>query len=118
MKIVVFCHSLTSDWGHGAAHFLRGIVGELQAAGHAVDVYEPEDGWSRKNLLADQGQAAIVAFATRFPGLRSRRYRPGEPNLDRVLAGADVVLVNEWTDPSLVAAIGAHHVAHGQYRLL
>jgi spore maturation protein CgeB len=118
MRVVIFCHSLTSDWGHAGAHFVRGVVGELQACGHSVDVYEPEDGWSRKNLLADQGQAAVVAFATRFPTLRSRRYRPGEPNLERALGGADVVLVNEWTDPALVAAIGAHHAAHGHYRLL
>jgi spore maturation protein CgeB len=118
MKFVVFCHSLVSDWGHGAAPFLRGIVGELQAGGHAVDVYEPEDGWSRRNLLIDQGQPAVVAFATRFPSLRSRRYRPGEPNLDRALAGADVVLVHEWTDPALIAAIGAHRASRGTYRLL
>jgi len=118
MKIVIFCHSLTSDWGHDAAHFLRGVVGELQASGHAVDVYEPEEGWSRRCLLADQGQAAVVAFATRFPALRSRRYRPGEPNLERALAGADVVLVDEWTDPALVAAIGAHRATRGTYRLL
>jgi spore maturation protein CgeB len=118
MKIVVFCHSLTSDWGHGAAHTLRGVVGELQAGGHAVDVYEPEEGWSRRCLLADQGQAALVAFATRFPALRSRRYRPGEPNLERALAGADVVLVDEWTDPALVAAIGAHRATRGTYRLV
>jgi spore maturation protein CgeB len=118
MKLVIFCHSLVSDWGHGAAPFLRGVVGELQAAGHAVDVYEPEDGWSRRNLLIDQGQPAVVAFATRFPALRSRRYRPGEPNLDRTLAGADVVLVHEWTDPALIAAIGAHRASRGTYRLL
>jgi spore maturation protein CgeB len=118
MKLVIFCHSLMSDWGHGAAHFLRGVVGELQAGGHAVDVYEPEDGWSRKTLLADQGQSAMVGFATRFPGLRSRRYRPGEPNLERALAGADAVLVNEWTDPALVAAVAAHRASRGQYKLL
>jgi spore maturation protein CgeB len=118
MKLVIFCHSLTSDWGHAAAHAIRGAVGELQAGGHAVDVYEPEDGWSRKSLLADQGQAALVAFATRFPALRSRRYRPGEPNLDRALAGADAVIVDEWTDPALIAAIGAHRATRGTYRLL
>jgi spore maturation protein CgeB len=118
MKIVVFCHSLTSDWGHAAAHALRGLVAELQAGGHAVDVYEPEDGWSRRSLLAAEGQAAVVAFATRFPTLRSRRYRPGEPHLDRALAGAEAVLVDEWTDPALVAAVGAHRASHGAYRLL
>jgi spore maturation protein CgeB len=118
MHFVIFCHSLTSDWSHAHAHFLRGIVGELQAGGHTVDTYEPEDGWSRRNLLLDQGQAAVVAFATRFPNLRSRRYRPGGPDLDRALANADVVLVHEWTDAALVSAIGAHHASHDHYRLL
>ena len=32
-KIVLFCHSLRSDWNHGNAHFLRGIATELQRAG-------------------------------------------------------------------------------------
>ena len=109
MHVVVFCHSLVSDWNHGSAHFLRGIVSELLADGHTVDVYEPEDGWSRRNLQLDQGEAAFVAFATRFPALHSKRYRPGGPNLDRALGGADVVLVHEWTGRgALVAAIGAH----------
>ena len=26
MTIVIFCHSLISDWNHGNAHFLRGVV--------------------------------------------------------------------------------------------
>ena len=30
MKFVLFCHSLVSDWNHGNAHFLRGVVRELQ----------------------------------------------------------------------------------------
>ncbi|MGH8174867.1 MAG: glycosyltransferase, partial [Steroidobacter sp.] len=47
MKFVLFYHSLVSDWNHGNAHFLRGVVSELLARGHAVDVYEPENGWSR-----------------------------------------------------------------------
>jgi spore maturation protein CgeB len=118
MHFVIFCHSLTSDWGNPDAHFQRGLVAELQADGHVVDVYEPEDGWSRRNLVLAEGHAALVAFATRFPTLHSRRYRPGGPNLDRALAEADVVLVHESTDAALVAAVGAHHAAHGHYRLL
>jgi spore maturation protein CgeB len=118
MHFVVFCHSLVSDWNHGNAHFLRGIVTELGSLGHTVDVYEPEDGWSRRNLREDQGEAALVAFRQRFPHLHSKRYRPEGPSLDRALADADVVLVHEWTDPALVAAIGAHRETHGHYRLL
>ena len=44
MRIVLFCHSLISDWNHGNAHFLRGIASELQACGHHVAAYEPANG--------------------------------------------------------------------------
>ena len=40
MRFVLFCHSLLSDWNHGNAHFLRGVVTELCERGHLVDVYE------------------------------------------------------------------------------
>ena len=30
-RLALFCHSLRSDWNHGNAHFLRGVVSELQA---------------------------------------------------------------------------------------
>ena len=33
MNFVLFYHSLSSDWNHGNAHFLRGIVSELLARG-------------------------------------------------------------------------------------
>ena len=33
MRVVMFYHSLLSDWNHGNAHFLRGIVRELIAIG-------------------------------------------------------------------------------------
>ena len=41
MRVVMFYHSLISDWNHGNAHFLRGVVSELRARGHEVIVYEP-----------------------------------------------------------------------------
>ena len=53
MKIALFYHSLISDWNHGNAHFLRGVVRELLALGHTVEVYEPASGWSLQNLLWD-----------------------------------------------------------------
>ena len=60
MRVVLFCHSLVSDWNHGNAHFLRGVVRELLARGHDVRVLEPPDGWSRQNLArrAGRGRAA------------------------------------------------------------
>jgi spore maturation protein CgeB len=41
MKIVVFSRPPASDRDHGNAHFLRGVVAELQERGHAVTVREP-----------------------------------------------------------------------------
>ncbi len=106
MKFVLFYHSLVSDWNHGNAHFLRGVVAELQARGHAVDVYEPEGGWSRMQMLAEGGPEAEAAYAAHFPTLRSRTYDPDTLDLDAALDGADVVLVHEWNEPELVARIG------------
>ena len=63
MRVVLFCHSLVSDWNHGNAHFLRGICGELLARHHGVEVYEPADAWSVANLVAEHGQAPIEGFA-------------------------------------------------------
>jgi spore maturation protein CgeB len=47
MKFVLYAHSIVSDWNNGNAHFLRGILGELQRRGHATLALEPQDGWSR-----------------------------------------------------------------------
>src|SRR3954469_8881034 len=59
MRIVIFCHSLASDWNHGNAHFLRGVCSELVARGHDVAVYEPHDAWSAQNLVAEAGESAL-----------------------------------------------------------
>ncbi len=118
MRFVLFCHSLLSDWNHGNAHFLRGVVRELQRRGHAVRVFEPADGWSRSNLIAEHGQAPLLAFRAVFPDLSPEIYDPATLDLDRALDGADVVIVHEWTAPELVARIGRHRAAGGGYRLL
>ena len=106
MKFVLFYHSLVSDWNHGNAHFLRGVVAELLARGHRVEVYEPADGWSRRQLLASEGEQALADFAHAFPLLHSRTYALDDFNIAAALDGADVVLVHEWNDPALVARIG------------
>src|SRR5690349_3464143 len=118
MRIVIFSHSLISDWNHGNAHFLRGICTELLARGHAVDVYEPRDAWSVENLIAEHGEAPLAGFRCAYPMLHSHRYVLDSLNLDRVLDTADLALVHEWNDHTLVARIGEHRRANGHYRLL
>ena len=118
VRFVYFTHSLVSDWNHGNAHFLRGIVRELQARGHQVQVYEPEGGWSRANLVAAHGEAAVARFARRFPGMSSETYTPAAADLEAMLDGADVVIVHEWNEPWLVAAIGDQRRLGQPFRLL
>ena len=105
MRFVFYTHSLVSDWNHGNAHFLRGVMRELVARGHEATALEPENGWSRTNLTTDQGSGAEAAFHRIFPELVSRSY---SPDFDHAAAldGADVVVVHEWTDPDLVRQIG------------
>ncbi len=118
MRIVLFYHSLLSDWNHGNAHFLRGITTELMARSHTVSVYEPRGAWSMENLLAERGDAAIADFHRAYPHLESVRYAPRSLDLDQVLDGADLVIVHEWNEHDLVARIGAHRAHSGRYRLL
>jgi len=105
MRIIYFTHALTSCWNHGNAHFLRGILRALTAAGHTAIAYEPAESWSRSNLLQDQGDEALSAFTTHFPDLLVRTYLTGE-DLQEAVRGADVVIVHEWTAPETVAALG------------
>jgi spore maturation protein CgeB len=116
MRFVIFTHSLVSDWNHGNAHFLRGIASELLSREHEVRILEPEDGWSRQNLLREEGQTAIDEFHAAFPRLRSTLYNGESLDLDHALQDADVVIVHEWNPPELVARIGRHRSGR-QYRL-
>jgi spore maturation protein CgeB len=116
MKFVLFYHSLVSDWNHGNAHFLRGLASELLERGHEVQIYEPADGWSMRNLLAREGRAAVDEFSRRFPELHSHRYSFDAFDCERALDGADVVLVHEWNEPRLVNRLG--DCAAGSYRRL
>lgn len=117
MRFVIFTHSLVSDWNHGNAHFLRGVATELIAAGHDLRVFEPRDGWSRQNLLADAGDGAVREFEAAYPLLRSALYDLDTLDLDRALEGAGVVLVHEWNPHELVRSVGEHRARRGGYRL-
>jgi spore maturation protein CgeB len=117
MRFVLYTHSLSSDWNHGNAHFQRGILRELASRGHQVLALEPEDGWSLSNLVREQGPAAAERLATEYPELEVARYG-AEFEHEAVLASADVVLVHEWTAPSLVERIGRLRRRGAPFRLL
>jgi len=110
MKIVLFCHAFTSCWNNGHAHFLRGVAREFLALGHRMVVCEYADGWSRSNALADGGADILKEAAQLVPGVELHALQSGdvENGLDRLLDQADVVLVHEWNEPSLIAAVGRH----------
>jgi len=116
MNIAMFYHSLLSDWNHGNAHFLRGVATELIRRGNNVTIYEPENSWSLKNLIDDNGEYAIKEFQDYYPLLKSTRYKPGI-DLHRSLKNADLVIVHEWNDHDLVKAIGNEKKRSG-FRLL
>lgn len=105
MKFVFYTHSLVSDWNHGNAHFLRGVMRDLQRRGHETLALEPQDAWSRANLVKDQGPAAVEAFHRAFPQHRSQIYGEGLDH-EAALADADIVIVHEWTEPRLVERLG------------
>jgi spore maturation protein CgeB len=118
MRVCLFYHSLLSDWNHGNAHFLRGIVSELLARGHDVRIYEPQHGWSLTNLLEQQNSCILQEFRRVFPELTSTLYDPASLEMDEAVGEADVVIVHEWTAPAVLAKIADHRRRSGKYRLL
>ncbi|HLD98994.1 MAG TPA: glycosyltransferase [Bdellovibrionota bacterium] len=118
MNFAIFCESILSDWNHGNAHFLRGIVTELISRGHHVSVFEPIDSWSLGNLIADHGFEAVSECTRHYPTIRATRYERGTLDLDAALDSADVVLVHEWNTPELIRNIGKHRTRTRRYQLL
>jgi len=117
MRIAYFTHSLRSCWNHGNAHFLRGVLRELIALGHTVEAFEPEGAWSVQNLLVDHGQKALDRFTVDYPELRSTVYR-GASDLADLIGDTDLVIVHEWNDPELVAALGRMRARGADFTLL
>ena len=117
MNIVYFTHSLRSCWNHGNAHFLRGVFRELQAMGHHVRALEPERNWSLDNLLADAGEGGLAAFRECYPDLHPETYAP-DADLGALVDGADLVIVHEWNEPTLVAELGRIRDTYANFRIL
>src|SRR5687768_3304970 len=118
MRFAYFAHSISSDWNNGNAHFQRGVLRELVRAGHEVRAFEPVDGWSRTNLLADQGAAALAPFTAHFPELSPIAYSLEALDLDEALDGVDVVIVHEWNPPELVSGLAQKRLRGGSFKLL
>src|SRR4051812_30411095 len=117
MRFVIFTQSLISDWNHGNAHFLRGVATELVKRGHDVEIFEPQDNWSLRNLLADHGNSAVADFERVYPRIRSCFYEEYSLDLDATLQNADVVIVHEWNSHSLVRKIGEFRANNPTVRL-
>ncbi|MEZ0169341.1 glycosyltransferase [Microvirga sp. TS319] len=117
MKFAYFTHSLASCWNHGNAHFLRGVLRDLVHRGHEVVAYEPEGAWSLDNLLRDHGEAGLEAYRNLYPELSSTAFE-ADADLSEMVSDADVVIVHEWNDPWLVAAIGALRSQGARFTLL
>jgi spore maturation protein CgeB len=118
MRIVLFCHSLLSDWNHGNAHFLRGLASELVARGHELRAWEPEDAWSAVSLEREMGALPVAEVAAQYPLLDITRYSESELELELATDGADVVLVHEWTSPRLVEELGRRRKRGAGFLLL
>ncbi|MDQ6671102.1 MAG: glycosyltransferase, partial [Chloroflexota bacterium] len=90
-RFALFYQSLVSDWNHGNAHFLRGMMRALQACGHTTICYEQADNWSLTNLLRINPEA-VSQFRDRFPDLDFATYpiEDAERFLRERLAQADV----------------------------
>jgi spore maturation protein CgeB len=114
VKIAVFCQSLASDWNHGNAHFLRGLMRALRQRGHDAVAFEAHDNWSRANLVRDHGPDAARAFREAYPELPVVRYAADDADLDALLDGVEVVLAHEWgVTPGLLDALLDHRDRHG-----
>jgi spore maturation protein CgeB len=117
MRFVFYTHSLISDWNHGNAHFLRGVMRDLVRRGDEALALEPKESWSRGNLVEEQGPVAIEKFRETFPELRSKIY-DGDFDHEAAIADADVVVVHEWTEPALVERVGRARRDGGEFTLL
>jgi spore maturation protein CgeB len=115
MRIVMFCQTVLSDWNHGDAHFLRGIATEFLSRGHNVSIFEPQNSASLHCLLTRYGDGPLRKFRAVYPRLTSHRYELSKLDLNKALDGANVVLVHEWNDASLVRRVGEHRARKGGY---
>lgn len=119
MRIAYFTHSLQSCWNHGNAHFLRGVLRELKARGHQVRSLEPRGSWSLDNLHEDAGEPGLDPWRAAYPDLQDvvQVFDPAS-DPEALIDESDLVIVHEWNEPALVAAIGKVRRRGGRFTLL
>jgi spore maturation protein CgeB len=117
LRIKLFCHSIVSDWNHGNAHFLRGVLTELSVRGHDVEALEPENSWSRKNLVKDHGNEAIQAFERCYPRIKWRTYDLRLESISELIQDANIVLIHEWNEPVVIQAVANHRRRNNGLRI-
>ncbi len=115
-RIKLFCHSIVSDWNHGNAHFLRGLLTDMAVRGFDVESLEPEDSWSRLNLERDHGTAPVSEFEQRYPLIRWRTYNLNRDSVPDLVGDADLVIVHEWNSPELVKNVGEYRKHNSKLR--
>jgi spore maturation protein CgeB len=125
LHFALFAHSMVSDWNHGNAHFLRGLMRELVRLGHRVRCYEELSSWSLANLMKHEGARAIEAidnFRSAYPELDIRFYKSGDESfqqfLEDELKETHVVLLHEWNEPQVVNRVLALKQKFGFLTLL
>jgi spore maturation protein CgeB len=67
--------------------------------------------------LKDHGEQGLHPFRDAYPELSSRTYQRPEEGAAQAW-GADLVIVHEWNDPELVAAVGRLRARGGRFTLL
>jgi spore maturation protein CgeB len=109
-RIAYLAHSLRSDWNNGNAHFLRGLLSEMQQLGHDVTVFEPAEEWSITNLREEgRGVRSLQEFAATYPNLRIHLYDLAKITdiaaWRAALQDVEIVIVHEWNPPALATML-------------
>ena len=102
MRIVMFYHSLLSDWRNSDAHFLRGAARELVERGHDVELYEPDGNPYLANLSKQYGQNPIARLKHSYPSLKFNTYNLTTLEIDKITEKADLVIVGDYNHCELI----------------
>jgi spore maturation protein CgeB len=98
MNIVILGLSITSAWGNGHATTFRGLVRELDKAGHQVTFLERDVPWYASNRDLPHPPYCKTILYNSLDDLKTR-YAITVKNADLVIVGSYVpegVLVGEW----------------------